>query len=185
MRNSASATEPQSCKTIWSPRLASILPIIIDESFKGRTLWPHHNPQRRHPSWFATLVHSFKLVENFDRVSGGNPFSFSVQHRECDSALENGQILVGITPTDLISQEGSQFRKTNNHTTNASINPCKSPYMWFQLQKISKYLYFDGSSHTLICGYRLKSKNEFRLAQLRGRQVCYRPTLFTQTTARA
>ena len=44
----------------------------------------------------------------------------------------------------------------------------------FLLQNISKYFYLDRLSDPLTCSYNLRPKNEFDLAQLRGRHACMR-----------
>ena len=126
-QNPASAAQPQSCKTIWRPRLASIAPITIDESSKGRTLWPHHNSQRRHASILICKSCAFiQACEEFLPDVRCHHF-FGIQHRRHDSALEPGQTRVGITPTNLMPPRSSGFRTTNNPTTKTSINLCKSP----------------------------------------------------------
>ena len=127
IQNPASTAQPQSCKTIWRPRLASIAPITIDESSKGRTLWPHHNSQRRHASILICKSRAFiQACEEFLPDVRCHHF-FGIQHRRLDSALEPGQTRVGITPTNLIPPKSSGLRTINNSTTNTSINPCKSP----------------------------------------------------------
>ena len=126
-QNPASAAQPQSCKTIWGPRLALIVPITIDESSKGRTLWPHHNSKRSHASILICKACAFiQASEEFLPDLRCHHF-FGIQHRRHDSALEPRQTRVDITPTNLISPGSSGVRTTNNPTTNTSINPCKSP----------------------------------------------------------
>ena len=125
-QNPASAAQPQSCKTIWSPRLASIVPITIDESSKGRTLWPHHNSKRSHASILICKSCAFiQACEEFLPDLRCHHF-FGIQHRGHDSALEPGQTRVPTTPTTLMPPRSSGFRTTNNPTKNTSINPCKS-----------------------------------------------------------
>ena len=126
-QNPASAAQPQSCKTIWGARLASIAPITIDESSKRRTLWPHHNSQRRHASSLICKSCAFiQACEEFLPDVRCHHL-FGIQHRRDDSALEPRQTRVAITPTNLMPPRSSGFRTTNNPTTNTSINPCKSP----------------------------------------------------------
>ena len=126
-QNPAIAAQPQSCKTIWGPRLASIARITIDKSSKGRTLWPHHNSQRRYASILISKSCAFiQACEEFLPNVRCHRF-FSIEHRRHDSALEPGQTRVGITPTNLMHPRSSGLCTINNSTTNTSINPCKSP----------------------------------------------------------
>ena len=173
-QNPASAAQPQSCKTIWRPKLASIAPITIDESSKGRTLWPHHNSQRRHAS--ILICKSCAFIQAFEEFLPDvrcHHF-FGIQYRRHDSALEPGQTRVGITPTNLMPSRSSGFHTTKiPQQIHQSIRANRHP-MRFRLQKISKYLYLVGSNHMLACSYNLGSKNEFDLAHLRGRNACMR-----------
>ena len=118
MQNPANKAQPQSCKTIWRPRLASIAPITIDESSKGRTLWPHHNSQRRHTS--ILICKSCAFIQACEKFLPDVRFHhfFGIQHRRHNSALEPGQTRVGITPTNLMPPRSSGFSTTNNPTTN-------------------------------------------------------------------
>ena len=127
IQNPASKAQPQSCKTIWRQRLASIAPITIDESPKERTLWPYHNSKRRHASiLIRNPVKSLKSTKNFCRMSGVITFSaFNIEGMI--TPLKHGQTHVGITPTNLMPPRSSGFRTTNNPTTKTSINLCKSP----------------------------------------------------------
>ena len=169
-QNPASAAQPQSCKTIWRPRLASIAPITMNESSKGRTLWPHHNSQRRHASILICKSRAFiQACEEFLPDVRCHHF-FGIQHGRHDSALEPGYARVGITPTNLRPPRSSGGSTQQIHQ---SIRASRH-LIRFRLQNISKYFYLDGSSHTLACSYNLRPKNEFDLAQLRGRHACMR-----------
>ena len=121
MWNPASAAQPQSCKMIWSPRLAPVVPITIDESSKRRTLWPHHNSLRRHPSWFSNRVRSLKLAKTFYKLSGVIPFRHSASRAwfrprtQANACWHN--------PNGSHTTEELSVSTTNNPTTNSSINP--------------------------------------------------------------
>ena len=99
---------------------------------------------------------------------------FGIQHRRHDSALEPGQTRVGITPTNLMPPRKSGFHTTKIPQQIHQSIRANRHLMRFLLQNISKYFYLDGSSHTLTCSYNLRPKNEFDLAQLRGRHACMR-----------
>ena len=155
--------------------MASIVPITIDESSKGRTLWPPHNSQRRHASiLICKSCASIQACEESLPDVRCHPF-FGIQHRRHDSALESRQTRVGITPTNLRPprSSGSSTQQTIPQQIHQSIRASRH-LIRFRLQNISKYFCLDESSHTLTCSYNLRPKNEFDLAQLRGRHACMR-----------